>query len=206
MTEIEHLLASIDPLVRQYGLIVVPVIITLESLGAPLPGESLLIFASVMAEHGNMSFPLLLLFAWIGGVVGDNIGYLIGRRLGGAVLLRYGDKIGFTAQRLDRVEAVFARYGPLTVAFARFFNVLRQLNGVVAGTLKMDWWRFLLFNALGCALWVLTWGLAGFYLGEHVSDITRLAHGLGLVGAIIVAILVIGAAIFAFRRSRANES
>jgi membrane protein DedA with SNARE-associated domain len=206
MTEIEHLLASIDPLVRQYGLVVVPAIITLESLGAPLPGESLLIFASVMAEHGNMSFPLLLLFAWIGGVVGDNIGYLIGRRLGRAVLLRYGDKIGFTAQRLDRVEAVFARYGPLTVAFARFFNVLRQLNGVVAGTLKMDWWRFLLFNALGCALWVLTWGLAGFYLGEHVSDIARLAHGLGLVGAIIVAILVIGAAIFAFRRTGANES
>jgi membrane protein DedA with SNARE-associated domain len=206
MTEIEHLLASIDPLVRHYGLIVVPAIITLESLGAPLPGDSLLIFASVMAEHGNMSFPLLLLFAWIGGVVGDNIGYLIGRRLGRAVLLRYGDKIGFTAQRLDRVEAVFARYGPLTVAFARFFNVLRQLNGVVAGTLKMDWWRFLLFNALGCALWVLTWGLAGFYLGEHVSDIARLAHGLGLVGAIIVAILVIGAAIFAFRRTRANES
>jgi len=206
MTEIEHLLASIDPLVRHYGLVVVPAVITLESLGAPLPGESLLIFASVMAEHGNMSFPLLLLFAWIGGVVGDNIGYLIGRRLGRAVLLRYGDKIGFTAQRLDRVEAVFARYGPLTVAFARFFNILRQLNGVVAGTLKMDWWRFLLFNALGCALWVLTWGLAGFYLGEHVADITRLAHGLGLVGAIIVAILVIGAAIFAFRRTRANES
>jgi membrane protein DedA with SNARE-associated domain len=206
MTEIEHLLASIDPLVRHYGLVVVPAVITLESLGAPLPGESLLIFASVMAEHGNMSFPLLLLFAWIGGVVGDNIGCLIGRRLGRAVLVRYGDKIGFTAQRLDRVEAVFARYGPLTVAFARFFNILRQLNGVVAGTLKMDWWRFLLFNALGCALWVLTWGLAGFYLGEHVSDITRLAHGLGLVGAIIVAILVIGVAIFAFRRTRANES
>jgi len=101
MTEIEHLLASIDPLVRQYGLVVVPLIITLESLGAPLPGESLLIFASVMAEHGNMSFPLLLLFAWIGGVAGDNIGYLIGRRLGRVVLLRYGDKVGFTAQRLD---------------------------------------------------------------------------------------------------------
>ncbi len=206
MTEIEHLIASIDPLVRQYGLVVVPLIITLESLGAPLPGESLLIFASVMAEHGNLSFPLLLLFAWIGGVVGDNIGYLIGRRLGRVVLLRYGDKVGFTGQRLDRVEAMFARYGPLTVAFARFFNVLRQLNGVVAGTLKMDWWRFLLFNALGCALWVLTWGLAGFYLGEHVSDISRLAHNLGLAGATIAAIVVIGAVIYGFRRARANES
>jgi membrane protein YqaA with SNARE-associated domain len=121
-----------------------------------LPGESLLIFGSVMAEHGNMSFPLLLLFAWIGGVIGDNIGYLIGKKLGRVVLLRYGGKIGITPKRLSQVEVVFARYGSLTVAFARFFNVLRQLNGVVAGTLEMDWWRFLLFNAIGRALWVLT--------------------------------------------------
>src|SRR4029077_11262428 len=168
--------------------------------------ESLLIFASVMAERGNMSFPLLLLFAWIGGVLGDNIGYLIGKRLGGAVLLGYGDKIGFTAQRLDRVEAVFARYCPLTVAFARFFNVLRQLNGVVAGTLQMDWWRFLFFNALGCALWVLTWGLAGFYLGEHVADITRLPHHFGVVGGIIVTTLLMGALVYAFRRQRVGDS
>ena len=109
MTEIEHLLGLVEPLVRRSGLIAVPVIITLESLGAPLPGESLLIFGSVMAQHGNMSFPLLLLFAWIGGVIGDNIGYLIGRRLGRVVVLRYGDKVGVTPKRLSQVEAVFAR-------------------------------------------------------------------------------------------------
>jgi membrane protein DedA with SNARE-associated domain len=206
MTEIEHLLGLVDPLVRQYGLIAVPVIITLESLGAPLPGESLLIFGSAMAERGNMSFPLLLLFAWLGGIIGDNIGYLIGRRLGRVVVLRYGDKIGITTNRLGQVEAVFARYGPLAVAFARFFNVLRQLNGVVAGTLEMGWWRFLLFNALGCALWVLTWGLIGYYLSAHVSNITRFAHGLGLFGAIIVAALVIGAIIYALRRERTGVS
>jgi membrane protein DedA with SNARE-associated domain len=206
MTEIEHLIGLIDPLIRQYGVVAVAIIITLESFGAPLPGESLLIFGSVMAEHGDMSFPLLLLFAWIGGVVGDNIGYLIGKRLGRAVLLRYGEKIGFTPKRLSQVETVFARYGTFTVAFARFFNVLRQLNGVVAGTLRMDWWRFLLFNALGCALWVLTWGLTGFYLGEHVSNITKFARSFGLLGAIIVAVLVTGAIIYAFRRERTDNS
>lgn len=205
MTEIEHLLGLVDPLVRQYGLIAVPVIIALELLGAPLPGELLLIFGSVTAEHGNISFPLLLLFAWIGGVIGDNIGYLIGRRLGRVVVLRYGGKIGITPRRLSQVEVVFARYGPLTVAFARFFNVLRQLNGVVAGTLEMDWWRFLLFNALGCALWVLTWGLIGYYLGEHVSNIARIAHGLGLLGAIIITVLLIGAIIYASRRERTGD-
>ena len=202
MTEIEHLLGIIEPLIRQYGLAVVPIMITLESLGAPLPGESLLIVASMTAERGNMSFPLLLLLAWVGGVIGDNIGYLIGRRLGRIALLRYGEKIGFTSQRLDQVEAVFARYGPFTVAFARFVNVLRQLNGVVAGTLKMDWWRFLFFNALGCALWALTWGLAGFYLGEHASEITRLSHAVGVGGAIVIAIVLIGALFYAFRRQR----
>jgi membrane protein DedA with SNARE-associated domain len=206
MTEIEHLIGLIDPLVRQYGVVAVAIIITLESFGAPLPGESLLIFGSVMAERGNMSFPLLLLFAWIGGVVGDNIGYLIGKRLGRVVLLRYGEKIGFTPKRLSQVEAVFARYGTFTVAFARFFNVLRQLNGVVAGTLRMDWWRFLLFNALGCALWVLTWGLTGFYLSEHVSNITKVARNFGLLGAIIVAVLVTGAIIYALRRERTGDS
>ena len=206
MTEIEHLIGLIDPLVRQYGVVAVAIIITLESFGAPLPGESLLIFGSIMAEHGNMSFPLLLLFAWIGGVVGDNIGYLIGKRLGRVVLLRYGEKIGFTPKRLSQVEAVFARYGTFTVTFARFFNVLRQLNGVVAGTLRMDWWRFLLFNALGCALWVLTWGLTGFYLGDHVSNIIKFARSFGLLGAIIVAVLVTGAIIYALRRERTGNS
>ncbi len=202
MTEFEHLLGSAGALIQHYGVIVVPLIITLESLGAPLPGESLLILASVTAEHGNMSFPLLLLLAWIGGVIGDNIGYLIGRKFGRVVLLRHGSKIGITPERLDWVEAVFVRYGAVTVAFARFVNVLRQLNGVVAGTLQMDWWRFLLFNAIGCALWVLTWGLAGFYLGEHVADITAFAHHLGRAGAVIVAIALVGALIYAFRRRR----
>jgi membrane protein DedA with SNARE-associated domain len=206
MIEIEHLIGLIDPLVRQYGVVAVAIIITLESFGAPLPGESLLIFGSVMAEHGNMSFPLLLLFAWIGGVVGDNIGYLIGKRLGRAVLLRYGEEIGFTPKRLGQVEAIIARYGTFTVAFARFFNLLRQLNGVIAGTLRMDWWRFLLFNALGCALWVLTWGLTGFYLGEHVSNITKFARSFGLLGAIIVAVLATGAIIYALRRERTGNS
>jgi membrane protein DedA with SNARE-associated domain len=76
-------------------------------------------------------------------VLGDNIGYGIGRVLGRALVLKHGKKIGLDADRLRKVEDVFARFGPATVAFARFVNVLRQLNRVVAGTLNMDWRRFL---------------------------------------------------------------
>src|SRR5580704_14615979 len=193
MVEIEHLLGNLEPLVHAYGAAAVMVILTFESLGAPLPGESLLIFASVLAGRGELSLLPLMLGAWAGAVLGDNIGYLIGRRLGRTIVLRYGSKIGINADRLNRVEAFFRRYGPATVAFARFVNVLRQLNGVVAGMLKMEWKRFLVFNALGGALWVSAWTLTGFYLGEHGSDIKAVAHDLERGGAILALAVLIAA-------------
>ncbi len=200
--EIEHLLGNLEPLVHAYGAAAVMVILTFESLGLPLPGESLLIFASVLAGRGELSLPPLMLSAWAGAVLGDNIGYLIGRRLGRAIVLRYGGKIGINADRLNRVEAVFARYGPATVAFARFLNILRQLNGVVAGMLKMDWRRFLIFNALGGALWVSVWTLAGFYLGKHGSDIRAVAYDLERGGAILGLGVLIAALVYGFQRRR----
>jgi len=202
MTEIEHLLGSLAPLVRDYGAVVVMIVLMFESLGMPLPGESLLIFASVLAGRGNISLLSLLLLAWAGAVLGDNIGYAIGRRLGRNLVLRYGGKIGLNADRLSKIEALFARYGPVTVGIARFFNVLRQLNGVVAGTLGMDWRRFLIFNALGGALWVLAWSVTGFYLGEHVSDITALAHNIARGGAALAALVLLVVIACMLRRLR----
>jgi membrane protein DedA with SNARE-associated domain len=193
IAEIEHLLGNLEPFVHDYGAAAVMLILTFESLGLPLPGESVLIFASVLAGRGELSLPLLILLAWAGAVLGDNIGYLIGRRLGRTLILRYGGKIGISADRLNRVEAIFGRYGSVTVAFARFINVLRQLNGVVAGMLKMDWKRFLIFNALGGALWVSVWTVAGVYVGAHVSDVRVIAHDLEHVGAIVVIGVLIAA-------------
>jgi len=202
VAEIEHILGNLEPLVHAYGAAAVMVILTFESFGAPLPGESLLILASVLAGRGELPLPPLMLSAWAGAVFGDNIGYLIGRRLGRAIVLRYGEKVGINADRLDRVEAVFKRYGPVTVAFARFVNILRQLNGVVAGLLKMDWKRFLFFNALGGALWVSVWTVAGFYLGKHGSDIRAVAHDLERGGAILGVGVLIAALVYGFWRLR----
>ena len=190
MTAIEHAFGNLMPLLQEYGVAAVAIILMLESIGLPLPGESLLILASVLAARGDLSFPSLLVLAWAGAVLGDNIGYVIGRTFGRAVVLRFGGRIGITADRLRKVEAVFARYVPVTVGFARFFPILRQLNGVVAGTLAMEWRRFLLFNALGGALWVLVWSLLGFYLGAHVGDLAALAHDFGMVGAAVAAAVV----------------
>ena len=197
MEHLGQLAADLEPFVRHYGVFAVSLILTFEALGAPVPGETLLIFASVLARRGEMSLPALLVFAWAGSVVGDNIGYVIGRTLGRATISRYGAKIGLSDARMSAIESLFARYGSATVLFARFFSILRQLNGIVAGTLGMSWWRFLLFNAIGAALWVAAWVFAGTYFTAHTAFIARLAHQraaavvLGIICIILVVTLLV---------------
>lgn len=195
---VEHVLGTLEPWIHHYGVAAVFVILVFESLGVPLPGESLLIVAAILAGRGDLSFPGLLVSAWAGAVIGDNVGYLIGRMLGHSVIWRYGGMIGLTPERLRKVEAVFAHYGPVTVVFARFVNVLRQLNGVVAGTVRMDWRRFLAFNALGGTLWVLAWTMAGFYLGRHGARIAELVHRLGFLASAFAAIALIVILVYVF--------
>jgi len=201
MTEFGHELATLAAWLHHYGIAAVFVILTLESLGAPLPGESLLLVAAILAGRGEISLPGLIFSSWAGAVIGDNIGYLGGRMLGRGLLRRYGGKIGLTADRLDKVETLFARYGPITVVFARFVVVLRQLNGVIAGTMKMDWRLFLVFNALGGALWVAAWIGAGFGLGSYGARIAMVMHRTGLFAAFAcVAALIVALAYVYGRR------
>lgn len=195
MTEFNHILGTMAPWIQSYGSAAVFVILTFESLGMPLPGESLLVVAAILAGRGEISFPALLLSAWGGAVIGDNIGYLIGRTLGRTLLRRYGRKVGIKPESLQKVEAVFARYGAVAVGFARFINILRQLNGVVAGALEMPWSKFLFFNTLGGAAWVAAWTTAGFYLGTHGAEFEELVQKLGIYSVVIAvaaAALVIG--------------
>ena len=196
------LIEGFEHIVREYGVVAVAVILALEALGAPVPGETLLIFGAVLSARGDMSLPGLLVFAWIGSVIGDNVGYLIGRTLGRGLVLRYGAKVGLDDARFSRIEGVFLRYGAPTVAFARFFALLRQLNGIMAGILGMPWWRFLLFNALGAALWVATWVFAASYLTEHFSFIAGLAHHTRIVLGILAAGAVLLAAVLWVRSRR----
>ncbi|WP_158240719.1 DedA family protein [Telmatospirillum siberiense] len=189
----------LEPWLHHYGIVAVFIILTFESCGIPLPGESLLIVAAMLSGRGDFSVGSLFLSAWAGAVLGDNIGYLIGRILGHDLLLRYGGKIGLNAARIGRIEAIFARYGPVAVGFSRFFSVLRQLNGIVAGTMKMDWWRFLIFNALGGALWVLVWTMAGYYFGAHAADGIGFIRKCGFWGVIVVSIVLIVILAYGYR-------
>lgn len=188
MEELGQLVAGLESFVRHYGALAVMPILAIEAVGAPVPGESLLIFASVLAGRGEMSLSALLVSAWVGSVIGDNFGYLIGRKLGRRTVLRYGAKVGLTDERFSGIESKYIRYGYATVLFARFFSVLRQLNGILAGMLGMSWWRFVVFDAVGSALWVIVWVFAPAYFSEHLTVIIALAqHTKVVVSVLIVA-------------------
>ena len=203
--DFSHLLADIEGFVRADGAVAVAVILFLEAIGMPLPGESLLIFSGILAGKGELAPAPLFVAAWVGAIAGDNAGFLIGRFVGRRLILHYGARIGLTAERYEKVEAAFTRYGPVTVAFARFVAVLRQLNGLVAGTGGMAWRRFVVFDALGAAAWVAVWGGGSYLFGgalesrlvpfaehvaAHVGAPALLAAG-GLVLIVVAAVVVL---------------
>jgi membrane protein DedA with SNARE-associated domain len=113
------------------------------------------------------------------------IGFFIGKTGGHLLLVRYGGRIGITAERLKQVEAFFDGYGDLVVVFARFVVPLRQFNGIVAGMLEMQWARFLVFNVIGAALWVGFWGLGSYWLGK------RILAALGRVEPVLILLVVL---------------
>jgi membrane protein DedA with SNARE-associated domain len=176
-------LAHLTPWLHEYGLWAVAGALLFETLGLPLPGETLLVAGAALASQGELNLLALLLVAWSAAVVGDTCGYAIGRFGGRQLILRDGRHLGITAARLARVEAFFHRYGAGVVIAARFFAILRQLNGLVAGTVGMPWWRFLACNALGAAAWVAAWGLGVYFLGHQLHHLVPWVHRFGYAAA-----------------------
>lgn len=193
---------DLQRIVGDYGYWAVALGILLEDFGMPTPGETLLITGAVVASAGALNIYVLLILAWVGAVVGDNIGYVIGRTGGHRLMVRYGRRFGITDRRLKQVEEFFDHYGGWVVVFARFVLVLRQFNGIVAGTLEMHWLRFLLLNAIGAALWVAFWGILSFWLGKGILVYVQELHALAPLFAVLAAIAILGGGFFLWWRYR----
>ena len=200
------LLAQLAPVLDHYGYLAVGSFITLEDFGIPVPGETILIAAAVYAGAGRLNIVAVGLVAVLAAVAGDNIGYAVGFFGGRALVLRFGKYVGITSQRLDKAEGFFDRYGGVVVAGARFVEGLRQANGIVAGTIRMPWPRFVIFNTLGAVLWVGAWASAGYLAGDHItaiySTVSRYSLYLLIALAVVVAALIIRAAVRRRRQAR----
>lgn len=178
-------------------------IVGLESAGLPLPGETTLLTASYLAATGQLSLPLVIASATLGAVVGDSVGYFVGRKGGRRFLERYGRYAGITPKKLAKADGHFARHGGKTVFFGRFVAVLRILAGPLAGASNMPYRRFLAANVAGAVAWASTMGTLGFFFGKPVA---AFLSQLGIWALVALAVFLVLRFVLSRRWSNRRET
>ena len=186
----------------QYGYWAVGATLLAENAGVPVPGETMLLLACFLAysEHA-LRLPWIVLVATIAATVGDNVGFALGYYGGRPLLARYQTFFRIQDRTVQRSEGLFARYGAITIFFARFIFGLRIIAGPVAGVIRMPWRKFMVFNFLGAAVWVTVISLAGYFFGQHWE---RLQQDVKRIDILVGLILLCGAAWLCWRSRRRN--
>ncbi len=180
-------LAAIISISSNLGYLL-PAIIGLESMGFPSPGETALVLAAVLASQGKLQIWLVIVIGIASAIVGDNAGYLLGRRFGREVLEAAGP---FRARRVKLIavgDRFFARHGPKAVFFARWIALVRFAAAWLAGINEMRFRQFFFWNALGGISWGVTYGLVGYFAGSAGAGVIS-TFGVG--AAIALAVLVV---------------
>jgi membrane protein DedA with SNARE-associated domain len=186
---------NVDGLIAHDGYWALFALIALESLGIPLPGEAILIAAGTYAGHTHrLNVWVIWMVAAAAAIVGDNIGYWIGSKGGYPLLRRYGRYIRLKEPEIKVGRYVFDRYGASVVFFGRFVSILRTYAAFLAGTNKMRWHKFLVFNMAGGIVWAGVYSFASYYLGDaltHASgDINWILAGVAVVAVFVTIMLV----------------
>ena len=176
--------------VVQYGYWAVGGALLLENAGIPVPGETILLLASFLAysEH-DLRLPWIIVVATIAATVGDNIGFALGYYGGRPLLLRYQTIFRIKDATISRGEELFAKYGAVTVFFARFVFGMRIIAGPMAGVLRMSWRKFLVFNFFGAVVWVSVISSAGYLFGRHWDRLEEGLNRFNVVALIIVLVI-----------------
>ena len=176
-----------------------PAIIGLESMGVPSPGETALILAAVLASQGKLQIWLVIVIAAASAILGDNAGYLLGRRFGREVLEARGPLHNHRKEVIAAGDRFFDKHGPKAVFFARWIALVRFAAAWLAGINKMEYREFFFWNALGGISWAVTYGLVGYFAGSAAADaITRF----GIYAFAALAVLAVAYVYFRMRRRR----
>jgi membrane protein DedA with SNARE-associated domain len=183
---------GVRDLLLNHGLVLLFLLVAVESAGVPLPGETALITAGVLAAQGHYSIVTVIVVAATGAIVGDNVGYWLGRKGGRALLRRTPIVRNHFERALPPAEWFFARHGAKTVFIARFVALLRVTSAWIAGISHMPWWKFLFWNATGGIVWAAVFGVLSYQFGLAAAD--AVSH-YGLIGGIVVAVFVVLAAV-----------
>ena len=194
------ILQTLLDLFAQYGYWVVFFGVMLENAGLPIPGETILLAAGFASAHGIFHLPLVMVIAASGAVIGDNIGYWIGRYYGRSFFERFGKYLLLTPARLARMDGFFAKHGSKTVFVARFITGLRVFAALFAGASKLRWRTFFLYNVGGAILWAVVIATIGHLFGDSWPILERWIGRSGLILLLVVVIvLVVGWRIKVYR-------
>jgi membrane protein DedA with SNARE-associated domain len=180
------------PYIHRFGYAGIFVFLFIENFGIPLPGQPIFIAAILLASKGELELVPVLVTAWTASVLGGFVGFTIGRFGGHKLLEKYGRYIWITPVRLAKAESFFKKYGGVVVLMARFFEGLRQIYGILAGSLNISWRSFAAFNIAGATLWGAIWVALLLWFGRHMKAIWEVFWDNQLL-----ILLVIGATAFA---------
>jgi membrane protein DedA with SNARE-associated domain len=173
--------------------------------GVIVPGETLVIIGGFYARLGELWLPGVAIVAVVGAVLGDNLGYWIGRRYGRGFLERHGRKLFVTPERLEAAESYYRRHGGKTVFLGRFIPVVRSVGFIVAGVAHMEWRRFIVYDVAGAVIWGVGHSVLGYALGASYQRWERYATPLGLGILLVLLLLVGGSKLLAVRRRMKEE-
>jgi membrane protein DedA with SNARE-associated domain len=176
-------------LFARYGYAVVFAGVFLENTGLPVPGETALLAGAALAHFGRLTLWRVVVTAIAAAILGDNLGFFIGRRGGRWLLERYGGRLGVTTARLANFDRFFERYGAKTVFVARFVTGLRVVGAVLAGASGLRWPTFLFYNATGAVVWCSAVATAGYALANSWDTLERWIGRAGVAGLALVIVL-----------------
>lgn len=188
--------ATLLLLFAQYGYLLIFGAVLLENAGVPSPGHTVMLAGGALAQQGHLWLPLVIATGAIAAIFGDNIGYMIGRRGGRALLERYGHRFFVTSETIDKAEHFFEQHGPKAVFLARFVTGLQTVGALLAGASRMHWRTFFRWNLLGAVTWATTYALLGYLFGASWQAMER---WVGHAGLFLAALVAIGAGVLARR-------
>ena len=171
-------------------------------MGIPVPGETALLIGSVLAGSGHLTWEGVAVAGWAGAVLGDNVGYAVGRRFGRRLVRAPLLERVYSPQRLAQAEGFFDRHGWTAVFFGRFVALLRIFAGPLAGMHQMPWGKFVIANATGAAVWVGAVVIVGLLLGSNLELATTLLQRSGYAGLAIIVVVIVTVILWKRWRSR----
>jgi membrane protein DedA with SNARE-associated domain len=183
--------APVTNLLTQYGLVLLFAAVAIESAGLPIPGETTLITAAFLArpEYHHWSLVSVIVVAALAAIIGDNIGYWLGRKGGRGLINRWGFARRYADKALPPSERFFRKHGAKTVFFGRFIALLRVTAAWLAGISHMSWWRFFAWNAAGGIVWAAAVSLLAYWAGKAVAEAVSHYGLYGVIGVIVVGVI-----------------